>query len=55
MNRCGAELCPNWTGDGCICVILGLDVTDGRGALLGILPVDNEDEEGQPWPSITDR
>lgn len=24
MNRCDAELCPNWTGQGCICEVLDL-------------------------------
>ena len=23
--RCEAELCPNWTGQGCICEVLDLD------------------------------
>lgn len=25
MSRCEAELCPVWTGEGCICEALGLD------------------------------
>ena len=25
MSRCEAELCLNWTGDGCICVVMDLD------------------------------
>jgi hypothetical protein len=24
-DRCRAELCPNWTGHGCICEVLDLD------------------------------
>lgn len=24
-NRCDAELCPSWTGDGCICQVFGLE------------------------------
>jgi hypothetical protein len=23
MARCNAELCPSWTGDGCICDVIG--------------------------------
>lgn len=25
---CEAELCPNWTGFGCVCEVLGLPVDD---------------------------
>lgn len=28
MSRCLAELCGNWTGDGCICQVLGLEPVD---------------------------
>jgi hypothetical protein len=24
-DRCEAELCPNWTGHGCICVAIGIE------------------------------
>lgn len=24
-GRCEAEVCSRWTGDGCICAVLGLD------------------------------
>lgn len=27
MNQCQQELCPKWTGAGCICVVLGEDPT----------------------------
>ena len=26
MSACDAELCPNWTGQGCICAVLGADM-----------------------------
>jgi hypothetical protein len=25
MSRCAAELCLNWTGDGCICAVFDLE------------------------------
>jgi len=36
MSRCEAELCRNWTGQGCICMVLDIepDVMPG-GDLLG--------------------
>lgn len=30
MMRCGAELCPNWTGEGCTCQALGIDPPSAR-------------------------
>ena len=25
MSRCAAEMCLNWTGDGCICAVFDLE------------------------------
>ena len=27
--RCDAELCPRWTGQGCICAVMDMDGADG--------------------------
>jgi hypothetical protein len=30
--RCDEELCPFWTGDGCACAVMGVDVAERRAA-----------------------
>ena len=37
MARCAAEMCRNWTGEGCICEVLDLepDIVDDETARRG--------------------
>lgn len=36
-SRCDAEMCPNWTGHGCICEVMDLDRAD-RDECCGVGP-----------------
>ncbi len=50
MTACGQELCLNWTGEGCICVVAGVDapVCDGCGRwhdMYGACAPEPDDDE----------